>query len=269
MQVKHYSPLASLLLQAWLPVALIILWFVASASSTSVFWPPLTEILGSLVDWAQSGALWTDALFSFGNYFLALLISLVVGVGLGLAIGLMPRVGQVLDPYLDFFRSLPNVVFVPIIILTLGIGREPKVFLIVIACVWPILLNSIMGVRTIQPSIFEATRAYRIPLHLKITKVVLVGALPQIVVGVRLAITIGIVMLVVSEMFGATEGVGYFILQGGQRFQLASAWGGTLLIGVIGWVFTSLYTVAEHRLLRWHHQQDSGTTTRTRAGARA
>ncbi|MGM7669884.1 ABC transporter permease [Microbacterium sp. A93] len=269
METKRYSPLASVLLQAWLPVSLIVLWFVASASSTSVFWPPLTEILGSLGDWAASGALWSDALFSFGNYFLALLLSLVGGVAIGLTIGLMPRVGQVLDPYLDFFRSLPTVVFVPIIILALGIGREPKVFLIVIACIWPILLNTIVGVRSIQSSIFEASNAYRIPLRLQITKVVLVGALPQIAVGVRLAITIGIVMLVVSEMFGATEGVGYFILQGGQRFQLASAWAGTLTIGVIGWVFTALYAFAEHRLLRWHHQQDTGTTTRTRAGARA
>ncbi|MEO9247085.1 ABC transporter permease [Citricoccus nitrophenolicus] len=269
MGTKTYSPLVSVLLQAWLPVTLILLWFVASASSTSVFWPPLTEILGTMGQWASSGGLWSDALFSFGNYFLALLLSLAIGLALGTAIGLMPRVGLIMDPYLDFFRSLPNVVFVPIIILTLGIGREPKVFLIFIACVWPILLNCIVGVRSIQPAIFEASRAYRIPLRLQIPKVVLAGALPQIAVGVRLAITIGIVMLVVSEMYGATEGVGYFILQSGQRFQLAAAWAGTLLVGVIGWVFTSIYALAEHRLLRWNREQDAGPTTRPRKGARA
>lgn len=268
MDTRRYSPAASILLQAWLPVTLVLLWFLASASSSSVFWPPLTEILGTLVDWARSGQLWRDAVASFGNYALAVLLSVVVGLALGVAIGMMPRVGKVLDPYLDFFRSLPNVVFVPIIILTLGIGREPKVFLIFIACVWPILLNCIAGVRAIQPGIFEATHAYRIPLRLTITKVVLAGALPQIAVGVRLAITIGIVMLVVSEMYGATEGVGYFILQSGQRFQLAAAWAGTLLIGVIGWAFTAVYALAEHRLLRWNHQQYTGPTARTRERAR-
>lgn len=257
MNYKTYSPVKSFLLQAWLPVTLIVLWFTVSASSTSVFWPPLTEILGAMGDWARSGALWSDAVFSFVNYFLALFFSLLLGLGFGVAIGLMPRVGRVLDPYLDFFRSLPIVVFVPIIILSLGIGREPKVFLIFLACFWPILLNCIVGVRAIDSGIFEASDAYRIPMRLRITKVVLVGALPQIVVGVRLAITIGIVMLIVSEMYGATEGMGYFILQSAQRFQLSSAWAGTLLIGVIGWVFTALYALVEHRLLRWYHQQDA------------
>lgn len=268
MGTKTYAPVASILLQAWLPVALIVLWFTASASSTSVFWPPLTAILGAMGDWAQSGGLWNDAVFSFVNYFLALFLSALLGIGLGIAIGLLPQLGKVLDPFLDFFRSLPIVVFVPIIILSLGIGREPKVFLIFLACFWPILLNTIVGVRSIDPGIFEASAAYRIPLRLRVTKVVLVGALPQIVVGVRLAITIGIVMLIVSEMYGATEGMGYFILQSAQRFQLASAWAGTLLIGVIGWVFTLLYAVVEHRLLRWYHQQDVGSTTRTRKGVK-
>ncbi|WP_258934812.1 ABC transporter permease subunit [Nesterenkonia pannonica] len=224
MNSRSYSPATSLLLQAWLPVSLIVLWFLLSASSTSAFWPPLTEILSAMGDWALSGELWNDAVYSFTNYFLALFLSLLVGLGFGIAIGLMPKVGRVLDPFLDFLRSLPVVVFVPIIILSLGIGREPKVFLIFLACVWPILLNAIVGVRSIHAGIFEASDAYRIPLRLRIPKVVLVGALPQIVVGVRLAITIGIVMLVVSEMYGATEGIGYFILQSAQRFQLSSAW---------------------------------------------
>lgn len=267
MNTRRYSPLGSLLLQAWLPLLLLGLWFAVSASSTSVFWPPLTEIFSAMGDWALSGSLWSDSLFSFGNYFIALLISIITGITLGIAIGLMPRLGKILDPYLDFCRSLPIVVFVPIIILTLGIGRGPKVFLIFLACVWPILLNCIAGVRAIQPSIFEATHAYRVPSHLKISKVVLTGASPQIFVGVRLAITIGIVMLVVSEMYGATEGVGYFILESGQRFQLESAWAGTLLIGIIGWVFTALYGLLEHRLLRWDRQDDIQLTVRTRKGA--
>lgn len=268
MNARTYSPWASFVLQAWLPVLLVIVWFVVSGVSTSVFWPPLTDILGALGTWAVSGKLWADAVFSFSNYFLAIALSLVVGLGFGVAIGLMPRVARVLDPFLDFFRSLPIVVFVPIVILALGIGREPKVYLIFLACVWPILLNCIEGVRSISPSIFETTRAYRVPVRLLIPKVILAGALPQIVVGVRLAITIGVVMLIVSEMYGATQGVGYFILQSGQRFQLDAAWAGTLFVGVIGWALTAVYALFEHRLLRWNRQDDGAGRTRAEKGVR-
>ncbi|QEW03456.1 ABC transporter permease [Microbacterium lushaniae] len=254
MNARTYGPVTRIILLAWLPIVLIVLWFVVSAQSTSVFWPPLSTILAKFGDWAASGTLWSSLAYSFGNYFMALILATVVGIGIGTAIGLMPRAGQVLSPYLDFFRTLPIVVFVPIVILTLGVGRGPKVFLIFLACVWPILLNAIEGVRSIQPSVFETARSYRIPLALRIRRVVLPGAAPQIAIGLRLAISIGIVMLVVSEMYGSTEGVGHFILQSGQRFQLAQAWAGTLLIGVIGWLFTALYMFGEHRVLVWTRQ---------------
>ena len=254
MNVRTYGPLARILLLAWLPVTLVVLWWVASSQSTSVFWPPLSTIGQSFLDWVGSGTFWSSLAFSFGNYAAALVLSAVVGIAIGVAIGMMPRVGAVLAPFLDFFRTLPIVVFVPIIILTLGVGREPKVLLIFLACVWPILLNAIEGVRAIPPSVFETSRAFKIPLGLRIRKLVLPGAAPQIAIGLRLAISIGLVMLVVSEMYGSTEGIGHFILQSGQRFQLPQTWAGTLLIGVIGWLITALYMFVEHRVLTWTRQ---------------
>lgn len=246
----------SFIWQAWLPVALIALWWCISANSSSPFWPPLSKILSSIGAWAASGELWGDLGFSFGNYAVALVISIILGVGLGIWIGLTKKLAAILDPFLDFLRSLPNVVFVPIIVLVLGIGAWPKIALIAFACVWPILLNTIEGVRQIQPAIFEATRAYRIPLRLNIRRVVLPGALPQIAVGLRIGITVGLVMLVVSEMFGASQGVGFFILDSSQRFKLADTWAGTIVVGVIGWVITAIYGLIEHRLLAWHRQED-------------
>ncbi|MGO2111372.1 MAG: ABC transporter permease [Pseudoclavibacter sp.] len=252
-------------LQAWLPVLLVVAWLLASAGSTSPFWPPLTTSIAALGDWATSGAMWGDAVFSFGNYFIALFAALFVGLSAGVAIGLLPRVGEVLQPYLDFFRTLPIVVFVPIVILVLGVGRGPKIFLIFLACVWPILLNAIEGVRAIAPSVFETSRAFRIPLALSIRRVVIPAAMPHIAIGLRLAVTVGLVMLLVSEMYGAVEGVGYFILESGQRFQLPQTWAGTLFIGVIGWAFTAIYAAAEHRVLAWTRE---GATTSSALGSR-
>src|SRR5690606_7450756 len=123
MNAKTFGPISRIILLAWLPIALIVLWFAVSSQSDSVFWPPLTTILGAFGEWAASGTLWSSLLYSFGNYLVAVIVATLVGVAAGTAIGLMPRVGQVLSPYLDFFRTLPIVVFVPIVILTLGVGR--------------------------------------------------------------------------------------------------------------------------------------------------
>ena len=266
MQTKTFGPVSGLLLQAWLPIALIALWWFASAGSTDVFWPSLGKIVDAFWAWATGPRMLNDLVYSFGNYFAALILAAIVGVSIGTAIGLMPRVGQVLSPYLDFFRTLPIVVFVPIVILVLGVGRGPKIFLIFLACVWPLLLNAIEGVRSIQPSVFETSRSYRIPLPLLLRKVVLPGAAPQIAIGMRLAISIGLVMLVVSEMYGATEGIGQFILQSGQRFQLPPTWAGTLTFGLIGWIFTAIYMLIEQRVLAWTRQD--ADTRRSRRSAK-
>lgn len=261
MRTRSYGRIASVVLLLWLPAALIVGWALLPAS-TSIYWPPLTVITEAFLDWAASGSLWNDIAFSMGNYLLALVCATVVGIAIGLLIGLSPRVAEVLSPFLDFIRTLPFVVFVPILILALGVGRGPKIFLIFLACVWPILLNTMEGVRGITPGIFEVTRAYRIPWALRIRKVVIPGAMPQIAVGLRLAVTVGIVMLVVSEMYGSIEGIGFFVLRSGQRFQLPPTWAGTILIGLIGWLLTVIYGVGERRLLRWTRQQDGAGTTR-------
>lgn len=258
---------SAFLMQIWLPVAIIALWFAVSASSESPFWPPLTRIIGALGEWATSGTMARDIAFSFGNYFLAIIVAVMIGIAAGVAIGLLPRVGDVLSPYLDFFRTLPIVVFVPLVILVLGVGRGPKIFLIFLACVWPVLLNCIEGVRATSPSVLETTRSYRIPLALKIRRVVLPAASPHIAIGVRLAVTIGLVMLVVSEMYGSVEGMGNFILQSGQRFQLPETWAGTLLIGVLGWALTAVYALIENRVLAWPREgSDEHSPAQTRRG---
>lgn len=251
---RRYSPFTNFLLQAWLPVLLVVFWFVASIESKSIFWPPLTKIVDAFWKSLTKGTLLTDVIYSFTNYFIALAIALVVGLAIGTLIGLRPKLSKVLMPFLDFLRSTPPVVFVPIIILSLGIGPLPKILLIAFACTWPVLLNTVEGVRGIAPSVLESSRAYRIPVHLQVGKVILPGALPQIVVGVRVAITVGIVMVVVSEMYGSTQGIGYFILLSGQNFSVPATWAGTIFIGVLGYLITALYGLIEHRMLRWYRQ---------------
>jgi ABC-type nitrate/sulfonate/bicarbonate transport system permease component len=264
---RRQPPLANILTQAWLPLAIVAAWFAVSAGSANPYWPPLQKILESLGTGFAAGTLWSDLAFSFTNYFLGLAAAFVAALALGILVGEVELLRKAFMPFLDFARATPHVSFVPVIILAFGIGAGPKVFLIAFGCLWPILLNTIEGIRTIPASIHESSRAYRIPLRLRIFKIILPGALPQIVVGVRVAISVGIVMLLVSEMFGAEKGIGYFIVQSGANFAIPETWAGTIVIGVIGYLLSMAFAVLEKRLLRWHHRDLPQEKKQPKAGA--
>jgi ABC-type nitrate/sulfonate/bicarbonate transport system permease component len=243
---------------AWLPVLLLCAWWWASSGSTSVYFPPLATIVA--LTWADlaHGPLPGFIAFSLGNLAAGLGLATVVGLGLGLLLGMSPSTYRLLDPLLQFFRAMPKVALVPLFIGALGIGALPKIYSIALGCVWPILLNTIDGVRGVDPAQLEMARAYRIPLALRLLRVVLPAAAPQIVAGVRVALSIGVVVMVVSEIYGAQQGVGYYVLNASRAFDVAQTWGGTLLVGAIGYALSSAFVVAERWLLAWHFLRARG-----------
>jgi ABC-type nitrate/sulfonate/bicarbonate transport system permease component len=257
----------SILKQLWLPVVLVaILWF-ATASSTDFYFPPLSQMLDALWHGLTDGNLKSDLMFSLRNILAGLAIATVVGVGLGVMIGEHKRLQVATAPLLDFARATPTVAFVPVIILTLGIGAAPKVFLIFLGTLWPILLNTISGVRGINPAVRETARSYRIPWGLRLWKVVLPGALPQIFAGIRVALSIAVVLMVVSEIYGSPIGLGNFILQSGSSFQVADTWAGTILIGILGYGLSLALLGVEHVSLGWYFQRAPKSRRAARASA--
>ena len=236
----------------WLPVLLFAAWWWASAGSESVYFPPLAKIIA--LTWADlaHGKLPGYILFSLGNLAAGLALAVVVGIGLGLVLGWVPAAHRLVDPLLQFFRAMPKVALVPLFIGALGIGALPKIYSIALGCVWPILLNTIDGVRAVETGQLDMARAYRIPLALRIWRVVLPAAAPQIVAGVRVALSVGVVVMVVSEIYGSQQGVGYYVLSASRAFDVPQTWGGTLLIGLIGYVLSTAFVMAERWFLHWH-----------------
>ncbi|MEU6350435.1 ABC transporter permease [Streptomyces sp. NPDC047072] len=248
-------PWKPVLRQLWLPALVFVALLAATADSTSFYFPPLTEVLSTLWDELLHGGLVEDLLFSLRNILAGLALATVVGVGAGLVIGEVRVLRLATGPLLDFARATPTVGFVPVIILTLGIGSGPKVFLIFLGSVWPILLNTISGVQAIGPAVHETAHSYRVPRLLRFRRVILPGALPQILAGIRVALSIAVVLMVVSEIYGSPVGLGNFILQSGSSFHVAETWAGTLLIGIVGYGLSVLLLLVEHRLLGWYHQR--------------
>lgn len=236
----------------WLPVALVVLWWFASANSSNLFVPSLESIVNVIVRDFANGLLPKAMGASLANLTLGMLIAIVVGVVLGLVIGETTRLRLILDPFIHFFRSVPQSALVPLIIGAFGIGATPKIYAIAFACVWPILLNTIDGTRGVDVGVRRVSRVFGIPRMLYYRRVVLPGAMPQIVAGVRVALPIGIVVMVVSELFASNMGLGFYILNSSSTFKIPETWGGALLVGVIGYILVLLFAFAEKHLLSWY-----------------
>ncbi|MDT9700676.1 ABC transporter permease subunit [Streptomyces sp. P17] len=236
-----------------LPAVLVAVWWVASDSSTDVYWPPLRTILETFPDVWTGDRLKDDVLPSVlrltGGYALAA----VVGVGLGTVIGSYRRVRAVCEPVLEFLRAVPPPVLVPVIMLFAGIGDTMKITVIASGCVWPILLNTVEGVRAVDPVMAETARSYGITGVARLRKVVLRSASPQIFAGLRQALSIGIILMVISEMFAASNGLGFTIVQFQRSFAIPDMWTGILVLGLLGFLLSVVFHLVERRVLGWYH----------------
>ncbi len=236
-----------------LPVLLVTLWWVSSAGSENVYWPPLGTILETFPD-VWTGERWRgDVLPSMLRLAAGWTLAALAGVALGTLIGSRRRVRAVCEPVLEFLRAVPPPVLVPVIMLFAGIGDTMKVVVIASGCVWPVLLNTVEGVRAVDAVMTETARSYGITGAARLRDVVLPAASPQIFAGLRQALSIGIILMVISEMFAASNGLGFTIVQFQRSFAIPDMWTGILLLGLLGFALSVLFQWAERRALGWYH----------------
>lgn len=242
----------STLLMVWLPALLVVVWWVATASSTNLYIPPLETILRAFVrDWFGPNLI-SDGLPSIAKFAAGFLIASVTGIVLGLLIGLSPTLSAALDPLIQFFRAIPPPALLPVALLVVGIGPGMSIAVIAIGAVWPTLLNTIDGVRAVDPQVRDMAASYRLPLGTRIVKVVLPAASPQIFAGLRVSLQLSIILIVVAEMFASTSGIGFYVLYSQQTFGIPETWAGTLVLGLLGYLATLLFVLVERRVLGWH-----------------
>jgi ABC-type nitrate/sulfonate/bicarbonate transport system permease component len=235
-----------------LPVALLAVWWVTSAGSESYYLPPLSDILAAFPETWFDGRLRTDVLPSVLRLLGGYAVALVLGVAAGVVIGSSRRVRAYCEPVLEFLRAIPPPVLVPVLILFAGIGNTMKVLVVVSGCVWPILLNTVEGVRAVDPVLAETCRSYGIRGQARLRHLVLRSASPQIVTGMRQALSVGIILMVISEMFASSNGLGFTIIQFQRSFAVAQMWTGILLLGMLGFLLSMLMRLVERRVLFWH-----------------
>jgi ABC-type nitrate/sulfonate/bicarbonate transport system permease component len=238
-----------------LPAILFVVWFVATDSSESFYVPPLRRILTAFADTWTPARLRSDVLPSLLRLAAGYLLAVILGIAIGVLIGSYRRVRATAEPVLEFFRAIPPPVLVPVIVLFAGIGNGMKVIVIVSGCIWPILLNTVEGVRAVDSVLIDTARSYRLTGFGRLRHLVLPSAGPQIVTGMRQALSIAIILMVISEMFAASNGLGFTIVQFQRSFAIPEMWSGIILLGLIGFALSELFRLAERRVLAWYHGQ--------------
>jgi ABC-type nitrate/sulfonate/bicarbonate transport system permease component len=236
-----------------LPVLLLAAWWVVSAGSTDFYQPPLSRILSVFPDTWFGDRMFKDVLPSLARLLAGLALAVVAGIGLGVLLGTNRTLRAVLEPVFEFLRAIPPPALVPVLILLAGIGDTMKVLVIVSGCVWPILLNTVEGARGADEVLGDTCRTYRITGMLRLRTFVLRSASPQIMAGARQALSIGLILMVISELKAANEGLGFTVREFQTGFQIPEMWSGVLLLGIIGVVLSLLFRLVEKRVLGWYH----------------
>jgi ABC-type nitrate/sulfonate/bicarbonate transport system permease component len=245
-------------LEIALPIALLTLWALFSANSTSFYFPPLLDIFRAFGDTWLFERVSTDVVPSLARLFSGYAIAVVAAVVIGVALGSSRTLGRMVDPVVQFLRAVPPPVLIPAGILVLGVGSGMKVALIAFVCFWPVLLNAIDGVASVDPALRETARSFQIPWRERLFHVVLPSAAPQIFAGARVSLSLAVIMMVVSEMVASTNGIGYFVLQSQRTYAIAEMWSGIFLLAILGYVLNALFLLVERRVLRWHRGARAG-----------
>lgn len=236
-----------------LPVSLLAVWWRASRESESLYFPPLAAIVIAFGDLWREGIVLEHVAPSVSRVVIGYAVASIVGVTLGIAVGLSRRLRETIEPVLEFARALPPPALVPAVILLLGIGGSAKVVVIISGAIWPVLLNTIVGVRSVDGVLRETAKIYGISGLTAVRALVLPGASPYIVAGMRQSVPIAVILMVVSEMFASTNGIGFAIIQFQRTFAIPEMWAGMVMLGLLGVTLSLAFALFERKALSWYY----------------
>ena len=247
--------------------AAVAAWQLGTKAANSPFFLPPSAIVPSMYhQWFSGPAshLWltpdatANLLPSIARMLAGWAIAAVAGIALGVAIGRLPLLADLTEPIVHFARAVPAPVLVPVFLFVFNIGTPMEVAAIIFGVIWPVLLNSIDGARHVHPGHLETARAFRIPPAKRLARIILPSAAPKILAGLRLSLALALVLMVISEFVGSTNGIGHEMLQDQSLFNVPGMWGVIVLLGLLGMVLNAAFSLLERRVLAWQPPARSG-----------
>jgi ABC-type nitrate/sulfonate/bicarbonate transport system permease component len=232
----------------------IALWWAASHAGwiSRVFLPTPEATFASLQEGlATGGELAAFTLATVLRMLQGWLLASLIGIGLGALIGISPTARAYLQPTLEFVRPLPASALLPLAIAMFGLSPAMVLFVVAFGAMWPVLLATVHGFAAVEPRLVEVARCLQMSRSAFVWKVGLPNALPDILAGMRLSMTVSLIVAVVGEMIASQPGLGQAILLAARAFRASELFAGIALLGVIGFVSNALLSLAERKLLNW------------------
>jgi ABC-type nitrate/sulfonate/bicarbonate transport system permease component len=235
------------------PVLIVLLWQWRTAANDDPKFPTPWTILHEFKRFWFFAHFSSDLVPSVERIFVGFGIAVVLGVVIGIPLGLSRLGRSAAMPHIEYWRAMPPPALLPIsIILLHSIGNLQKVSLIAFFCIFPVLLNTMDGVRAIEPTLIDTARSFRVPWYERIRRIVFPGALPQIFAGMRTSLALAVIIMVLAEYFSSTNGVGYQLLISKNTFEFKPMWAAIVLIGLLGYLLNLLFLLVERHVLAWH-----------------
>jgi len=233
-------------------VALIVIWEVLGRMSNAFSTVPFSSAAVGMGRIIFSPDLVEHVLPSVGRVLIGFALASAFGIVIGVVIGSIRALDPWVNPLLEFGRAIPPPLLVPIALVVVGLGSELVILLIAFGAFWPVVINTIDGVRRIEPGYLETAAVLHVSGITRTTRVMLPAALPSVMAGLRTALSISLILMVVAEMLGSSTGIGFLVLFAEQTFDVPSTYGGVLLLALLGWVFDTVFVLFERRALSWH-----------------
>ncbi len=213
--------------------------------------PPLSKILRIFFELIFSGQIPLQILVSMKRALAGYFLAAAVFIPLGLFMGLSQTVHRLFEVIVEMLRPVPPPVMIPVALLFFGLGDEMKIFVIFFSCAWPILLNTLDGVRNLDWVLLNTARTFGLPRRKIVWQVILPACAPQIATGLRVSLPIMLILVVISEMVGSTDGIGYFVLDSQRRFKVAQMYAGMLALAILGYTLNQLFNLIHRLVLPW------------------
>jgi len=235
-------------------LGLLLLWELAAQAGlmNPLIVPPLSRILRVFSELVWSGQIPLQVLTSMKRAAAGYVMAAIVFIPLGILMGLSPSVYRLLEVIVEMLRPVPPPVMIPVAMLFFGLEDEMKIFVIFFSCAWPILLNALDGARNVDRVLLNTARTFGLSQWKIIWKVILPACSPQIVTGLKVSLPIMLILVVISEMVGSTDGIGYFILDSQRRFRVAQMYAGMFTLAILGYTLNQLFNFLYKLLMPWH-----------------
>jgi ABC-type nitrate/sulfonate/bicarbonate transport system permease component len=234
-------------------LAALAVWQVWAETADSFLVPTASDVAQRAWEVWRSTDFLSEVGASMKRYAVGFAIAAVIGISIGLVVGASHAARRTLDPFLELLRAVPAIAAVPAAFVILGIGDASRIAVIAFGLCFPIFVNTAEGVRGIPPEVRDTASMLHVGPVERVVRIYVPAALPSIMTGLRIAVSLGLVLVIVSEFVLQQNGIGFYLLERQSTFDYPALYAGILFLGLLGYVLNRLFLTVERRVLAWHY----------------